>query len=450
MSNISELLRQLAYYKAGGGKKESIQEVFEGINNLTGIYSNARKNYLENEKATLENQIKRRESEQGKSINFILGIPQEVQNYNSNIERAKNNSFAGVQVDPANKPMFTSGLNEDGVLAAPPTFVSPKTEDEVFKEKTGLPSAYKNLTPEQISKMAQAQAMLSSAGQRQAGIQRQYLNPATGEISATEKEGFLPASSKDIFNFFKNKNGQEPAAFLDQSTGNISKEPTENSVPITAKDVVTLQAAKLRAGGNLDFTGKELVKNAADELPKLKIEANSAVGALRNIEKMEELINTSNVTGKIGQLKAFLAPYAEAVGLDSKNLSDAQTFQLFARAAVGPQRLNLIGPGAVTTYEQELLNKLSGGGGASKEAALELMNYYKNMNLKSLINYNQTLQGISAISPAFGTLYKPINYQRNNSVPAAPRVINPNVKPPAAQPKKSGQSADDILKEFGL
>lgn len=449
---ISDIERLLAYYRAGGGQRDSTQEIFEGINNIGNTLLDARRRSVENQKMQLENAIKRKELDQGKSLNLLLGIPQQAQTYENNRQMANNQAFAGVTPSNEAAGMFQAGL-ENGVVTSKPTIAPPKTAGQMFQQQTGLPEQYGNLSPDMAYKVAQAKAMEALTGQRQAqtAMAGQFLNPATGEISQSPQEGFVRANSGQIIKYFKDKNGSAPAAFLDLN-GNLHSEPVANSSPISSKELVTVVASKKRNGGDLDFTEKQLVLNAAKQLPELRKTASTAVTGLGNISRMEQMINTSNVTGKGGQFKAFIAPYAEAIGVDSKSLSDAQAFQLLARVAVGPQRLQLIGPGAVTEYEQQLLNKLSGGGGATKEAALELMNYYKNMNVNSINEYNETLSGISSISPNSSVLYKPINY----SLPSASQSSGPRNKPivpPSANPgspKQGTKSADDILKKYGI
>lgn len=446
MSSIAELTRLLEYYKAGGGRKSTAQEVMEGVSNIGDTLLGVRKNYLDQEKAKLENELKRKELEQGKSLSVLLGIPAQANQYEQNRQGALARSTAGVSPSTAGVAgMFQSGLNE-GTVTSRPTVAPTKTAGQMFAEKTGLPEGYENLSPEQVVKISQAKAYESLIGQRNAktALDTIPFNPKTGEVGTQIGGDFIPANSKQVSDFYKAKLGKPVAAYVDTS-GNIFQEPGPGLIPLDSGKLVSLLSAKVRNGGNLDYTEKKFIDDATDGLRDKNYEARSAARAIGNISKLEGLINTAGVTGKLGQLKAFLAPYA---GEDAKSFSEAQTYQLLARVANGNQRLALIGPGAVSDYEQELLNKLSGGGGVAKDAALALMDYYKNMNKQTIQSFNQTLNGISAVSPKSTAIYEPINLEGLERPPS--RIINPFSPPPGKKSSSPKQTADDILKEFGI
>jgi hypothetical protein len=151
-----------------------------------------------------------------------------------------------------------------------------------------------------------------------------------------------------------------------------------------------------------------MINKTLAELPKMKKEANAQETAIKSIDKNLKLIETGQVTGKGGQFKAFIAPYAEMLGVNIKSLSDAQAFQLMSRAIVGPMRLEIVGSGPVSNYEQELMNKISGGGGASRDAAKELLEHWKARAQSKIDDYNNTVTGFTEFYPASGKIYKPI------------------------------------------
>lgn len=153
------------------------------------------------------------------------------------------------------------------------------------------------------------------------------------------------------------------------------------------------------------------------ELPKQKSEAMSAATSMNQIDKAMGLINTKDVTGKSGQFKAFMAPYAEAFGMPSENLDAAQAFQLMARAIIGPMRLDIVGPGQVSDYEQDLMKQLAGGGGAAKGAAKELLGYWKKLAENKVKMYNETVQGVSGLVPETTKIYRRINPKDFANIP---------------------------------
>lgn len=151
------------------------------------------------------------------------------------------------------------------------------------------------------------------------------------------------------------------------------------------------------------------IRELSKDLPKLKDDAIKQNRNISTIDSALNLLKTGTVTGKMGQFKAFIQPYAEAMGVDTKSMSDAQTFQLLTRTITGPMRLDIVGPGAVTEYEQQLIKQMSGGGGTGQAAALELLNYYKQVAKDKVLNYNSTLEGAISIDPTFSKYHKKIN-----------------------------------------
>ena len=164
---------------------------------------------------------------------------------------------------------------------------------------------------------------------------------------------------------------------------------------------------KMKPSEGLGFGDKEIIKKTLTEIPKLKREATTAAVSIEQIENALDL-TTKGVTGKGGQLMAFLAPYAEAVGVPSEAMNDAQKFQLLTRAIIGPMRLEIVGPGPVSEWEQKLMQQISGGGGTAKGAAQELLQHWKRLSEGRLDAYNDTLTGFSEIYPAVTKVYKPI------------------------------------------
>src|SRR3990167_2112992 len=175
-----------------------------------------------------------------------------------------------------------------------------------------------------------------------------------------------------------------------------------------AQERLDFEKSKKAIAGDFSFGDKEIIKKTLTELPKLKREAVGGQTAITQVDRALELV-AKGVTGKGGQLKSFLAPYAELAGVNTENMDDSQKYQLLTRAIIGQMRLELIGPGPVSEWEQQLMQKISGGGGATKGAAQELLGYYKTLAKAKVNSYNDTLTGFTEIYPDAGKVYKPIN-----------------------------------------
>lgn len=146
---------------------------------------------------------------------------------------------------------------------------------------------------------------------------------------------------------------------------------------------------------NIQLADREIIKNAARTLPKDRVEAQKAHGTLSTIAKALDLTK-NGVTGKLGEWKAWIAPYAEAIGINEKSLSDAQVFAALCRVLVGPMRQDLVGVGNTSDWENKLMEKISGKG-ASLEAARDLLHEWRSRAMTKISNYNNTIDGLSTI-----------------------------------------------------
>lgn len=240
--------------------------------------------------------------------------------------------------------------------------------------------------------------------ERQAEERKRSENPLVPfEINGTKGTAAL----SNVTPLMINKANLEEKALQREQTAYDREQQREVQKQIAADNIATKRLIAEVARGNQSPYDKQIVTKTLTELPKLKKAAIEGQNSLKQTKRALELIE-KGVTGKGGQLKAFLAPYAEMIGMPNDNLNDAQAFQLFARAIIGPMRLEMIGPGPVSEWEQQLMQKLSGGGGAAKPAAKELIGYYRQLAQGKVDNYNQTLEGITQIAPVIGKVYQPI------------------------------------------
>lgn len=159
----------------------------------------------------------------------------------------------------------------------------------------------------------------------------------------------------------------------------------------------------------------ELFKTVVKELPPLKTQAFKASKGIDRINRMLELVDTGNVTGKGGQIKAGLAGWAEVIGVSKeklKGMSEAQLFQRLGRLIVGPMRLEIIGPGPVTDFEQGILDRMAGAGGMTASAARELLNHYIDLANENIELYNITVEGAAELHPRISKAFKRIEVKQ--------------------------------------
>ncbi len=215
------------------------------------------------------------------------------------------------------------------------------------------------------------------------------------------------AALSNVTPLMTNKANLEEKALAREQTAYDREQQREVQKQIAADNIATKRLIAEVAKGNQSPFDKQIVTKTLTELPKLKADARTQGNNIERIDRALELVK-KGVTGKGGQVKGFLAPYAEMMGVSSEGLNDAQTFQLLTRVIIGPMRLDIVGPGPVSEWEQQLMQKISGGGGSSKQAAIELLNSYKKQAQAKVQNYNETLNGITQIAPNIGKVYQPI------------------------------------------
>ena len=83
------------------------------------------------------------------------------------------------------------------------------------------------------------------------------------------------------------------------------------------------------------------------------------------------------------------------------------------------------------------MQQLSGSGGAAKDAAKQLLNYYRQLAQQKIGNYNETLEGISQIAPEVGKIYKQVVPQMAPDKAGSEGGI---------EPRKQGETISDYLK----
>lgn len=237
--------------------------------------------------------------------------------------------------------------------------------------------------------------------------------PSTAPATAPQTGGLpgLIAASRTnplIGGVLKKEIGVNPGAITWQhGIAGPGGQPTTIGMDITGAPIPGLAYPEAMSPEQANFAGNELLKKTLTQLPELRTSAISASNMSGQIDKAMELVN-AGATGKMGQLKAAIAPYAEMFGIESKSLSEAQTYQLLTRAIIGPMRLDIIGPGPVSEWEQKLMQQISGGGAAAKDAATMLLGYWKKVAGSKMQMYNDTLEGISKRFPDVGTVYQPV------------------------------------------
>lgn len=365
----------------------------------------------------LRQQQEAQQLQQVHSILYLADAAQKIRGMQQ--EEQANQALANVSPDVVTERPSQGiiGMDEGYDVPDPTQMITertPKPDEQYYGEafEAVKPISMKHALPFLMAKRG-------AVKERETEERKRSENPLVPfEINGTKGTAAL----SNVTPLMTNKANLEEKALQREQTAYDREQQREVQKQIAADNIATKRLIAEVARGNQSPYDKQIVTKTLTELPKLKKAAIEGQNSLKQTKRALELIE-KGVTGKGGQLKAFLAPYAEMIGMPNDNMNDAQAFQLFARAIIGPMRLEMIGPGPVSEWEQQLMQKLSGGGGAAKPAAKELIGYYRQLAQGKVDNYNQTLEGITQIAPVIGKVYQPF---KTETVGASQPVQQPN------------------------
>lgn len=350
----------------------------------------------------LRQQQEQQQLQQVHSLLYLADAAQKIKSMQQ--EEQANQALANVSPDIINE-RITSGITNtpEGYDVADPTSMiterTPKPDEQYYGEafEAVKPISMKHAMPFLTAKRG-------AVKERQAEEMKRAENP----LVPFEYNGVKgTAALSNVTPLMTNKANLEEKALAREQTAYDREQQREVQKQIAADNIATKRLIAEVAKGNQSPFDKQIVTKTLTELPKLKADARTQGNNIERIDRALELVK-KGVTGKGGQVKGFLAPYAEMMGVSSEGLNDAQTFQLLTRVIIGPMRLDIVGPGPVSEWEQQLMQKISGGGGSAKPAAIELLNSYKKQAQAKVQNYNETLNGITQIAPNIGKVYQPI------------------------------------------
>ena len=368
----------------------------------------------------LRQQQEAQQLQQVHSILYLADAAQKIRGMQQ--EEQANQALASVSPDVVTERPSQGivGMDEGYDVPDPTQMITertPKPDEQYYGEafEAVKPISMKHALPFLMAKRG-------AVKERETEERKRSENPLVPfEINGTKGTAAL----SNVTPLMTNKANLEEKALQREQTAYDREQQREVQKQIAADNIATKRLIAEVARGNQSPYDKQIVTKTLTELPKLKKAAIEGQNSLKQTKRALELIE-KGVTGKGGQLKAFLAPYAEMIGMPNDNMNDAQAFQLFARAIIGPMRLEMIGPGPVSEWEQQLMQKLSGGGGAAKPAAKELIGYYRQLAQGKVDNYNQTLEGITQIAPVIGKVYQPF---KTETVGASQPVQQPTSTP---------------------
>jgi len=167
--------------------------------------------------------------------------------------------------------------------------------------------------------------------------------------------------------------------------------------------------------------------------------ARDARRAIDNYDNMLKLV-AQGAAGPEANLKAKAAPYFKILGIEMKGASKAQEFQAKALALAGSMRMDVVGPGPVTNFEQEILQKAAGAGWTLAQTAQALIEEYKRQADIKIRTYNEDVDNFYASYPNQPRLFKPLEMTGSAS---------PNTPKSAGNKQLTSDEAREYLKRAG-
>lgn len=198
-------------------------------------------------------------------------------------------------------------------------------------------------------------------------------------------------------------------------------------------------------------TGAILFRGLVEEAPTAREGAMKANRTIDNINTMIELIDSgTGVTGFGGKMKAKIAGLVDTFGDEEDDAklreatSNAELFRLLGRLVTGGMRLELLGSGSTSDFEQELMTLMSAGGSTSEKAARRLLNAYLGIAQEKIKAYNGIAETMGSIDNRALKAY-PIIPTRTLSKQTREDMAKIMKGKPAQASSKTGQSLDDEL-----
>jgi hypothetical protein len=143
----------------------------------------------------------------------------------------------------------------------------------------------------------------------------------------------------------------------------------------------------------------EVVNSFLKEVPKLYEETLSNRAGYDRIGRALELVKKGgdSITGMSGQIKSALAPMATAIGMNTESMNDAQILQTILDTNAGSLRMEVVGPGPVSEFEQKILQNVSVKKISAAEGVKQILEGHLKEKRKRIDSFNSRLKSASKV-----------------------------------------------------
>jgi hypothetical protein len=201
----------------------------------------------------------------------------------------------------------------------------------------------------------------------------------------------------------------DPEAMIDKRFANQQRLTQMQIDAADRRAAAERASAERRAAGKADPADAIVAREAVKDLPKLRREARTAEASKPRIAQMVSLIDRG-----AGGLKGNALAAVSGV-FDTPATSEAELFKKLASAGAGQLRTAVIGPGAVSNYEQSLLQSISGGGNGARTAIRQLLKFYEQEADRTISNYNDAVDSAATVAPKVTKGFGKVGGSKGNS-----------------------------------
>ncbi|MFA7256043.1 MAG: hypothetical protein WC047_00510 [Kiritimatiellales bacterium] len=167
-------------------------------------------------------------------------------------------------------------------------------------------------------------------------------------------------------------------------------------------ELTKAQAGAARNNTNINIDNKKQMSVVEPFLNKLPENYQAAVGDKMSISRIDQALEIvkkggDSVTGLSGAVKSAVAPYATAIGMNTAAMNDSQILQTLLDANAGSLRMEVVGPGPVSNYEQGILQRVSGRKMSAAEGVKKVLEYHRGNKEEKIKSFNNQLDRASKL-----------------------------------------------------
>lgn len=181
-------------------------------------------------------------------------------------------------------------------------------------------------------------------------------------------------------------------------------------------------APSVNVGVNTEKRQSAVVDSMLKDIDKNYQQAQSDAGAINRIDRALDIVKKSgnSVTGLSGAVKAAVAPYATAVGLNTESMNDAEILRTLLDTNAGSLRLEIVGPGPVSNYEQGILQSVSGKKISAAQGVKQLLEWNRRQKERSVKTFNSRKQSAGKIEgyQDINQIYPDVTYGQDSTTDA--------------------------------